>query len=80
MRPRLAAVFLIIVLLPLALLVGLGWRVARYERQGTAVTLPGVPLDSAFATQFQFERAFRLDRRAPWYTTHPINLGSQRRN
>lgn len=54
-----------------------GRTVARHERQGTAVVLPGEELGSLLVTQHHLEEAFRLDRRAPWYTTHPINLGAQ---
>lgn len=53
-----------------------GQVAARHERQGTAFVLPNEPLDLIAATQEHFEEAFRLDRRAPFYTTHPINVGA----
>ena len=49
---------------------------SRHERQGTAFVLPNAALDLIAATQENFEEAFRLDRRSPFYTTHPINVGA----
>lgn len=53
-----------------------GKTAARLERSGTAVVMPGTSLGLVLSTQRDFEERFRLDRRAPFYTTHPINLGS----
>ena len=49
---------------------------ARHERAGTAAAVPGYQLEHSWSTQQQFEDAFRLDRRAPYWTTTPINLGA----
>lgn len=53
-----------------------GQVAARHERQGTALVVPPRALDIVQATQEAFEDTFRLDRRAPFYTTHPINVGA----
>ncbi|HLU38921.1 MAG TPA: hypothetical protein VK081_06020, partial [Planctomycetota bacterium] len=53
-----------------------GYVAARHERQGTALVVPPRSLDVVHATQETFEEAFRLDRRAPFFTTHPINVGA----
>ncbi|MBL9078620.1 MAG: hypothetical protein JNL08_14005 [Planctomycetes bacterium] len=50
--------------------------VGRHERTGTAVAVPGFTLEQSWNTQRAFEEAFRLDRRAPFWTTTPINLGA----
>ncbi|MBX3464478.1 MAG: hypothetical protein KF830_15015 [Planctomycetes bacterium] len=49
---------------------------ARHERTGIAVAVPGHTLEQAWDTQRSFEESFRLDRRAPFWTTTPINLGA----
>lgn len=49
---------------------------ARHERVGIAAAVPGFQLDLDWRTQEQFENAFRLDRRAPFWLTTPVNLGS----
>ncbi len=49
---------------------------ARHERTGTAVAVPGFTLEHVWNTQQLFEESFRLDRRAPFWTTTPINLGA----
>lgn len=51
----------------------------RHERTGTAVAVPGFTLEQTWNTQARFEEAFRLDRRAPFWTTTPINLGALQR-
>ncbi len=48
---------------------------ARQERTGLAAALPGFRLEHAWTTQEVLEEAFRLDRRAPGWTTLPVNLG-----
>ncbi len=53
-----------------------GQVAARHEVQGTALVVPPRSLDIITATQEMFEEAFRLDRRAPFYTTYPINVGA----
>lgn len=50
--------------------------VGRSERIGSAVALPGFLIEQRWATQEQFEEAFVLDRRAPFWVTNPINLGA----
>lgn len=50
---------------------------ARVERRGVAVAVPDETLDLVLGTQSDFEEAFRLDRHAPWYLTHPINTGAR---
>lgn len=50
--------------------------VGRHERTGTAVAVPGFTLEHVWNTQRLFEESFRLDRRAPFWTTTPQNLGS----
>ena len=49
---------------------------ARLERRGIAVAMPGHALDKVWATQEMLELAFRLDRRAPWYLTRPVNTST----
>jgi len=49
---------------------------ARHERQGTALVVPPRAADVIVATQESFEELFRLDRRAPFYVTNPINVGA----
>ncbi|MEM7198973.1 MAG: hypothetical protein AAF628_01825 [Planctomycetota bacterium] len=49
---------------------------ARHERTGTAVALPDMTLDLILASQAGFEEAFRIDRRAPFYQTLPVHVGS----
>ncbi|MGE3171081.1 MAG: hypothetical protein AB7O97_00555 [Planctomycetota bacterium] len=49
---------------------------ARHERTGVAVAQPGLLLQAPWRTQEQLEDAFRLDRRAPFWLTGPINTGS----
>jgi hypothetical protein len=53
-----------------------GQVAARHERQGTALVVPSRALDVVQATQEAFEETFRLDRRAPFFTTYPINVGA----
>jgi hypothetical protein len=48
---------------------------ARHERTGIAAVLPGFTLQQQWATQERFEEAFVLDRRSPFWTTTPVNLG-----
>ncbi len=48
----------------------------RHERSGTALAVPGYTLEQVWNTQRLFEESFRLDRRAPFWTTTPINLGA----
>lgn len=50
--------------------------VGRHERTGIAVAVPGFHLEHVWNTQRQFEEAFRLDRRAPFWTTTPVNVGN----
>ncbi|MBL8727724.1 MAG: hypothetical protein JNM25_04785 [Planctomycetes bacterium] len=50
--------------------------VGRHERTGIAVAVPGFQLEHVWNTQQHFEESFRLDRRAPFWTTTPINLGA----
>ncbi|MCA8973757.1 MAG: hypothetical protein KDC98_03505 [Planctomycetes bacterium] len=49
---------------------------ARHERNVLAAAVPGYRLEHAWKTQRDFEEAFVLDRRAPYWTTTPINLGA----
>ncbi|MBK8100245.1 MAG: hypothetical protein IPK26_24340 [Planctomycetes bacterium] len=49
---------------------------ARHERTGTAVALPGWPLELFWNTQERFEECFRLDQRAQYWSTTPINTGA----
>ena len=49
---------------------------ARHERTGIAVTQPGLLLTSSWQTQERIEEAFRLDQRAPFWLTGPINTGA----
>ncbi|MEO6594502.1 MAG: hypothetical protein ABIP94_07100, partial [Planctomycetota bacterium] len=49
---------------------------ARHERSGIAAAIPGLPLEQRWNTQIAFEDAIQLDRRAPFWVTTPINLGS----
>jgi hypothetical protein len=49
--------------------------VGRHERIGVAAAVPGFRLERAWATQEEFEWAFQLDRRAPFWTTTPVQLG-----
>lgn len=49
---------------------------ARHERTGVAVALPGLLLQGPWRTQEDLEEAFRLDQRAPFYLTGPVNTGS----
>ncbi|MBL8755931.1 MAG: hypothetical protein JNK15_21730, partial [Planctomycetes bacterium] len=49
--------------------------VGRHERTGQAAALPGFLLQRAWKTQEMLEEAFTLDRRAPFWTTLPVNLG-----
>jgi hypothetical protein len=53
---------------------------ARNERSGVALAVPGFGLERRWATQEQFEDAFQLDRRAPFWTTNPVNLGAVQPN
>lgn len=48
---------------------------ARHERSGLAVAMPGLPLQREWATQELLEEAFRLDQRAPYWMTAPVNTG-----
>jgi hypothetical protein len=48
---------------------------ARHERQGVAAAMPGVRLLRPWSTQERLEEAFRLDQRAPYFLTAPINTG-----
>ena len=50
--------------------------VGRHERTGLAAALPGFLVERRWVTQESFEDAFALDRRAPFWTTLPINLGA----
>jgi hypothetical protein len=50
--------------------------VGRHERSGIAAAMPGFTLQQRWSTQEAFEEAFQLDRRSPFWTTHPINLGA----
>lgn len=50
--------------------------VGRHERTGIAAAVPGFLLEKRWATQDVFEETFRLDRRAPFWTTTPINVGA----
>lgn len=54
--------------------------VGRHERSGVAAAVPGFFLERRWATQESFEDAFQLDRRAPFWITHPINLGALQPN
>jgi hypothetical protein len=49
---------------------------ARHERTGLAAVVPGFQLERRWDSQVLLEEAFRLDRRAPYYTTRPINVGA----
>lgn len=49
--------------------------VGRHERRGFAAVLPGFRIEHRWSTQEKFEDAFLLDRRSPFWTTGPINLG-----
>ena len=49
---------------------------ARHERVGTAAAVPGYHLEHSWTTQKHFEDAFVLDRRSPFWSTTPINLGA----
>lgn len=49
---------------------------ARHERTGIAAAVPGYQLDHEWRTQQQFEEAFVLDRRSPFWLTTPINVGT----
>ncbi|MEZ6037714.1 MAG: hypothetical protein R3F29_09560 [Planctomycetota bacterium] len=49
--------------------------VGRHERTGTAAVVPGYLLEHSWTTQKDFEDAFVLDRRSPFWVTSPINLG-----
>ncbi|MFK7739321.1 MAG: hypothetical protein AB8H80_03285 [Planctomycetota bacterium] len=49
--------------------------VGRHERSGLAAVVPGFTLERTWETQQDFERAFVLDRRSPFWVTTPINLG-----
>ncbi len=49
--------------------------VGRHERTGRAAILPGFRVERQWETQIAFEDAFVLDRRAPFWTTSPVNLG-----
>ncbi len=49
---------------------------ARHERTGLALAMPGLPLISNWRTQERIEDAFRLDQRAPYWLTGPINVGA----
>lgn len=49
---------------------------ARSERRGFAVAVPGFPLESRWHTQELLEEAFRLDQRAPFWSTLPVNTGA----
>lgn len=53
-----------------------GLEVARMEREGTAIALPGQQLWWGAATQEALEEAFRMDRRTPWWQTWPINTSA----
>lgn len=53
-----------------------GLEVARQERTGTAIALPGQRLFFGAATQEALEDAFRLDRHTPWWQTGPINTSA----
>jgi hypothetical protein len=50
--------------------------VGRHERSGVAAAVPGFRVEHRWDTQDVFEEAFLLDRRAPYWTTLPINLGA----
>ncbi|MCB9878465.1 MAG: hypothetical protein H6835_12770 [Planctomycetes bacterium] len=54
--------------------------VGRHERTGTAAVVPGYLLEHSWTTQRDFEDAFVLDRRAPYWVTSPINLGHPQGN
>jgi hypothetical protein len=49
--------------------------VGRHERTGKAAILPGFQMERRWETQIEFEDAFVLDRRSPFWLTSPINLG-----
>ncbi|HLQ37825.1 MAG TPA: hypothetical protein VK348_08495, partial [Planctomycetota bacterium] len=49
---------------------------ARHERTGVAVALPGLPLESEWPNQAALEETFRLDQRAPYWLTLPVNTGA----
>lgn len=49
---------------------------ARMEREGTAVALPGLPLEDSWRTQDVLDEALRLDRRTPGWITTPVNTGA----
>ena len=49
--------------------------VGRHERTGRAAILPGFQVERRWETQVDFEDAFVLDRRSPFWLTSPINLG-----
>jgi hypothetical protein len=53
---------------------------ARNERTGVAAAVPGFGVERRWSTQEQFEEAFLLDRRAPYWTTNPVNLGALQPN
>jgi hypothetical protein len=50
--------------------------VGRHERSGIASVMPGCVLTQAWNTQERYEDAFLLDRRAPFWTTFPVNVGA----
>lgn len=50
--------------------------VGRHERSGVAAAVPGFFVERRWATQDVLEEAFQLDRRSPYWVTHPINLGA----
>ncbi len=49
---------------------------ARHERSGLAAVVPGFRIERTWNTQQLLEEAFRLDRRAPFWTTTPENTGA----
>ncbi len=54
--------------------------VGRHERSGIAAAMPGFLIEKRWSLQETFEEAFQLDRRAPYWVTMPINLGSLQAN
>ncbi|MCC6673272.1 MAG: hypothetical protein IT458_19570, partial [Planctomycetes bacterium] len=53
-----------------------GQEVGRLELSGVAAVMPGAALQRLFHTQEGLEEAFRLDRRAPYFQTFPINVAA----
>ncbi|MBK8978077.1 MAG: hypothetical protein IPM29_19405 [Planctomycetes bacterium] len=61
-----------------ARLLASGREVARHEREGEAIALPGGRLGWGAATQEMVEEFLRLDRHSPYWLTGPINTSAVR--